>query len=68
MYKIIRLYFDDNGFGGNRRLIKTVLTLEEAQSHCQDPETSSSSCTNSSGKVRTRRLGQWFDAYEECNR
>ena len=55
MYKIVRI----NDHGG-KRTIKTGLTLEEAQRHCCDPETSSRTCT----PQRTRHTtGQWFDAY-----
>ena len=43
MYKIIRFRFD-----GNNRTVKRGLTLEEAQEHCQDPETSGDG---------------WFDGY-----
>tara|TARA_R100000995_G_scaffold1763_1_gene1205 strand:+ start:36021 stop:36161 length:141 start_codon:yes stop_codon:yes gene_type:complete len=43
MYKIIRFRFN-----GNNRTIKRGLTLEEAQEHCQDPETSGDG---------------WFDGY-----
>ena len=32
-YKVIRLYFN-----GGEKVIKKGLTLEEAQSHCQDPD------------------------------
>ena len=60
MYKIVRMYFE-----GGRRTITKGLTLEEAQAHCQDPETSSSTCTNSTGKWRTKHMGDWFDGYEE---
>jgi hypothetical protein len=59
-YKIERLYFR-----GGRRLILDNLTLEQAQAHCSDPETSSSTCTTSAGRARTRRLGPWFDSYTE---
>ena len=61
MYKIIRNYRDSY----RKRTIKTVATLEEAQAHCQDPETSSSTCTTAAGKARTRKLGPWFDGYTE---
>ena len=60
-YKIQRLYFKDHP----RRTIARGLTLEEAQAHCSDPETSSSTCTSAAGKARTRRLGPWFDSYTE---
>ena len=60
-YKIIRHYFGDTP----NRTIATGLTLEEAQAHCNDPETSSSTCTGKVGKARTKRLGKWFDGYTE---
>jgi len=59
MYKIIRMYFE-----GGHRVIRRGVTLEEAHKHCRNPETSSSTCTSSSGKARTRRLGAWFDCYD----
>jgi len=62
VYKIIRFYRDNDR---NKRTIETGLTLEEAQAHCRDKETSSSTCTSSTGKRRTRTLGAWFDGYQE---
>jgi len=59
-YKIIRMYFDDKW---PDRQIKSGLTLEEAQAHCRDPETSSRTATKSAGKARTRQKGPWFDGY-----
>ena len=59
-YRILRNYFH-----GTPRTIKRGLTLNEAQLHCSDPETSSSTCTNSVGKSRTKRLGSWFDSFTE---
>ncbi len=61
-YKIVRMFQDRYH---PRRTIKTGLTLEEAQKHCQDPETSSRTCTKAAGKARTKRCGPWFDGYEE---
>jgi hypothetical protein len=58
-YKIVRMYFR-----GGKRTIETGLTLEQAQKHCKDPETSSSTCTKSAGKARTKQKGAWFDGYE----
>jgi len=53
------------GYGGHlelkRRTIDTGLTLDEAQAHCNDPETSSSTCTSN----RVKGGWQWFDGYEE---
>ncbi len=61
-YKIVRGYLDSNI---PKRTIRTGLTLEEAQAHCHDPETSSRTCTKTEGKARTRKYGPWFDGYEE---
>ncbi len=61
-YEIIRHYRDA---GIRRRVIDRGLTLEEAQAHCQDPETSSSTATGPVGRRRTRQVGQWFDGYQE---
>jgi hypothetical protein len=60
-YKIVRMYFGDIP----NRTLKRGLTLEEAQAHCRDPETSSSTCTKSKNRARTKRLGPWFDGYDE---
>jgi hypothetical protein len=64
-YRIVRMYQDAEI---RRRTIDTGLTLAEAQAHCKDPQTSSSTCTSKAGKARTRRLGAWFDGYEEDKR
>jgi hypothetical protein len=61
-YKIQRLYFRDSSA---RRTIATGLTLEEAQEHCKDPETSSSTCTLAKNVRRTAERGAWFDSYTE---
>lgn len=60
-YRIVRHYKEDY----SRRTIETGLTLEQAQAHCQDPETSSSTCTKAINVRRTARYGAWFDGYEE---
>lgn len=60
-YKIIRFYF--NHYGG--RTIRKNLTLEQAQAHCKDPESSSRTCTSGAGKARTRKFGPWFDGYDK---
>ena len=65
MYKIVRMYLDENV---SDRTIKSGLTLEEAQAHCKDPETSSSTCTKAAGLRRTKQYGDWFDSYTECTR
>lgn len=61
-YKIVRMYFNRDI---PKRTINRGLTLEQAQKHCKDPETSSSTCTKSHNKRRTRQLGAWFDGYTE---
>ena len=62
-YNIIRFYRDSPI---RRRIIKTGLTLDEAQAHCKDPETSSSTAKGSWARRRTRLYGAWFDGYEEA--
>jgi len=59
-YDVIRLFRN-----GSKRTILTRLTLEEAQALCDNPEASSSTCTSSVGKQRTRNRGPWFDSYSE---
>ena len=64
-YKIVRFYADPKI---SKRVIDTGLTLEEAQEHCEDPESSSTTCTSSSGRKRTREKGPWFDGFTEETR
>lgn len=59
-YKIIRFFQN-----ANNRTIDTGLTLEEAQAHCSNPEASSSTCTTSAGRRRTKSKGAWFEGYTE---
>jgi len=58
-YKIIRLYQNHT-----KRVIRRGLTLQEAQEHCSNPETSSRTCTKSKNIARTKRMGPWFDGYD----
>lgn len=46
-------------------VIDTGLSLEEAKEHCQDPETSSSTCTSEEGLARTEEFGDWFEGFRE---
>ena len=62
MYRIVRMYRHNY----SRRIIKRGLTLAEAKAHCRDPETSSSTATSATALRRTKRLGPWFDGYEEA--
>ncbi len=59
-YKIVRHYF-----ASERQTIKSGLTLEEAQAHCNDLETSSATCTTPQSIQITERNGSWFDSYEK---
>ena len=55
-YKIVRMHLH-----ARNQVIERGLTLEEAQAHCQDPETSSSTARKATlGRVGK---GQWFDGY-----
>jgi len=45
--------------------IKEGLSLEEAKEHCNDPETSSRTCTEFGPRNYTHQHGPWFDGYEE---
>lgn len=62
VYKIIRFYERREV---PNRVVRRGLTLEEAQAHCNDPETSSRTCTKYHQKRRTRDFGHWFDGYTE---
>jgi hypothetical protein len=46
-------------------VIRGGLSLEEAQEHCEDPETSSRTCEDEDNVARTEEHGPWFDGYEE---
>lgn len=59
-YKIMRHFL----LGAPER-VKTGLTLQEAQAHCKNPETSYNTCTSPEGKKRTEERGIWFDGYTE---
>ncbi len=61
-YRIVRFYANPDI---PRRTIERGLTLEEAQRHCYNLETSSATATSKTAKARTRRLGPWFDGYEK---
>ena len=62
-YKVVRFYLDRGLETSRRRTIKKGLTLEEAQTHCRDPNTSSNTATTAYAKRITRRYGAWFDGY-----
>lgn len=56
-YSIVRFHFQ-----GENEVRATGLTLEEAQEHCNDPETSSSTCSEDTAAANP---GKWFDGYRE---
>jgi len=61
-YKIVRCYMN----GGHQfRTVKRGLTLEQAQAHCRNPETSSKTATSAAARRRTKTRGPWFDGYED---
>ena len=60
-YRIVRLFRDS----GRNYTIARNLTLNEAQAHCQNPNSSSRTATDKTGKARTRKCGPWFDAYAD---
>jgi len=60
-YKIVRFYQKNHP----KEIIKTGLSFEEAQEHCNDDETSSSTCEKPENVARTEKMGEWFDGYNE---
>lgn len=60
-YRIVRFY---QRARIRRRVLVERCTLAEAQAHCRNPQTSSSTATGKSQRARTRRVGPWFDGYE----
>jgi hypothetical protein len=61
-YKIIRFHADLNLAPD---VIKSGLTLSEAQEHCKSPETSSRTATSEAAMAYTQQFGEWFDGYSE---
>ena len=61
-YRIVRMYQNPSIVS---EWIDTGLTLEEAQEHCKDPETSSKTATDPRLNTLTAVFGEWFDGYEE---
>lgn len=59
-YSIIR-YYENPDLGPE--LVTTGLTLDQAQAHCNNPETSSETATGDIARRRTAEYGRWFDGY-----
>lgn len=64
-YKIVRFYRNQGPGGIHNRVVLTGLTLEQAQAHCSNPETSSSTATGKWERDHTALFGAWFDGYTE---
>ena len=56
-HKIIR-YFS---ISQRTHTVKKDLTLAQAQAHIRNPDSSSHSCTDRAGLMRTKKLGAWYD-------
>lgn len=61
-YKVLRMYFNEKK---PTEIIRAGLSLEEARSHCRNPETSSRHATSEEAAARTYKYGPWFDGYEK---
>ena len=61
-YKIVRFFQRDSS---RRQIIKRGLTLEEAQAHCNQTETSSTTAVSVQARRLTQQAGPWFDGYEK---
>lgn len=61
LYKIVRMYRDNPHFN---RTVLSGITLQHAQRHCRDKETSASTATSKEARARTAARGPWFDGYE----
>lgn len=60
-YKVVRIYFSGDYA---TEVVSTGLTREQAQAYCQDPQTSSSTCTDPEAVERTALRGAWFCGFE----
>ena len=61
-YKVLR-YFADPELPPV--VVKTGLSLDEAQDHCNLANSSSRTCTDELGQARTARYGAWHDEWKE---
>lgn len=56
-YMIVRFFLR----GSRKPIIARGLTREEAEAHCNDPETSWKTAKGKSARALTRKRGPWFD-------
>ncbi len=61
-YRIVRFYQSPSH---GSETVMGDLTLEEAQEHCQDPESTRTTETGDGAVELTRRVGAWFEGYRE---
>lgn len=61
-YKITRYYSNKKWLN---EVVKTGLSLTDAQKHCQDPETCWLTAVEPANKRRTVLHGEWFDGYSK---
>lgn len=61
-YEIVRFYLHQSR---EPQRLESGLTLEEAQEHCSDSETSSSTATSDEAQHHTIAFGPWFDGFRE---
>lgn len=59
-YEIVRFFEREDV---DNEVIARGQTLEQAQEHCNDPESSYATSTSSHGVHRTADFGAWFDGY-----
>jgi len=61
-YRIVRNFANDPQ---RKQVIARGFTLQEARSHCNNPESSSRTCTLPALVRLTNHVGAWFDSSEE---
>lgn len=59
-YKVVRVFFNSKD---EKEIIKSGISLEKAQEHCNSSESSSSSAKSQEAIERTEKYGPWFDCY-----
>jgi hypothetical protein len=60
-YMIVRFYMS----GEPEKVIRKNVSLAEAQAHCNNPETTSTTATCARSAKITAAHGEWFDGYRE---
>jgi hypothetical protein len=61
-YQVVRFFANRPG---ERKTLKTGLTLAEAKDHCSDPETQSKTSTEVFPEGALENTGPWFDGFEK---